>query len=1110
MTRTAPLKILKASAGSGKTFSLTIHYLTLLLHKENSYREILAVTFTNKATAEMKERILSVLQGLALGDESKKIGAFRAILLEQQPDWSSAFLQEKAARVYRKILHDYSRFTISTIDGFSQKVIRSFTYELNLDAGYKIEMNLNKVKADLTVMLNQLLDERPDLLDWIIEYAEEKIAKNESWNYRAQLMKLAGLIFSENFQEFSQQASMLDAGKVFSVLQQQVEQQSAVFFEAFNLAVRNMKELYQSFGLDESALKGKSRNTLIKLSKLPEDFTQSGIKDIDQVFSQVASLRDNENNFIEGKVLRSDVIQAYEPVIALFDELQVHFSRFIAYQALRENLYYLRLLNEMSGLLGKWRKDNGAQLISDAQLLLNEIGLDQHSDPTFIWEKIGNRFRYFLFDEFQDTSRIQWKNYSPLLINALGQSEGKLHEHLIVGDVKQSIYRWRNGDWRILLHGVEKQVATAFHLPEAELSSLVDVDSLEVNYRSLPQIIHFNNFLYHHLPMEMQRALNHKVEATLDGEARRWWQESGNADMLVKAYENSSQQVPKHKLSPLLPQGVVDVRFLPVENNMQRVSRTVDEAMRILAEQVGEWISSGRYQPGKIGILVRTNGQALRVVEELMRYKTQSGMSFDILSGDALTVASDTGVMLLIETLKALIYTTDEYVIHHAKMAYLYGLLREGVAFEQDAWLLFKGNDLQGLQSLLPKMLLEKWDDFHHWPLVHLVEKLIECYGLTAEHNAHLPYILAFKELVSSFSSNGEKGIGQFITYWEEDGGRAVLPSSDGLNAVEVLTIHKSKGLAFDVVMIPFAAWEMDGRANAEFWVDIEDRSLSPFGRVPMKYSAMLGSSVLYQQYFEEMLFNYMDAINTFYVATTRAVEHLYILAPSQSESRTTSPNDTFVTDVLRRIMRTGVDGYRLDENEEFHIGDLPPSGDEQVFREDRRIALLQYPISNQLEAALEKKTNRSMQHIMTLESTARYGTLAHEILSLVESLEEALSHVGRYVEEGVLSRAEEGYLVDEIKAIWNHPVINSWLDGTYRVWNESSIITSDGATIRPDKVFTRENETIVLDFKFTQGDYIGHKTQVDTYVNTLKAMGYKGVRGFLYYAKSKSLEEVS
>src|SRR5690606_9032507 len=258
MTHVAPLKILKASAGSGKTFSLTLHYISLLMTNENSYREILAVTFTNKATAEMKERILSVLQGLAVGETSSKIDSFRKLLLEHNPQWSASLIQEKAYRVYRRILHDYSHFTISTIDGFSQKVIRSFTYELNLDAAFKIEMNTNKVKTDLTMMLNQLLDEKPELLDWIIGYAEKKIANNENWNYRNQLSQLASLIFTENFQEFDGALASADTNEIFNLLNKEVFEKTQSYLDSLSLAIQSFQETFKSLHVDANEMKGKS------------------------------------------------------------------------------------------------------------------------------------------------------------------------------------------------------------------------------------------------------------------------------------------------------------------------------------------------------------------------------------------------------------------------------------------------------------------------------------------------------------------------------------------------------------------------------------------------------------------------------------------------------------------------------------------------------------------------------------------------------------------------------------------------------------------------------------------------------------------------------------
>eukprot|EP01136_Pigoraptor_vietnamica_P033729 Opistho-1_new@96876 len=197
-----PLKILQASAGSGKTFSLTAHYLTLLFSGDNKYREILAVTFTNKATEEMKTRILEVLLGLAKGNPSNKVNDYRQLILASYPDLSPEELQLKAEKIYRKILHDYSRFSVSTIDGFVQKVIRGFAFELGLDSGYSLEMNTDKVKKELTAKLEKLLDEKDNLLQWVVELALDRINNNKSWNYNAELLKLVGEVFKDQFKDF--------------------------------------------------------------------------------------------------------------------------------------------------------------------------------------------------------------------------------------------------------------------------------------------------------------------------------------------------------------------------------------------------------------------------------------------------------------------------------------------------------------------------------------------------------------------------------------------------------------------------------------------------------------------------------------------------------------------------------------------------------------------------------------------------------------------------------------------------------------------------------------------------------------------------------------------
>lgn len=1118
MNNVAPLKILKASAGSGKTFSLTLHYISLLLTNENSYREILAVTFTNKATAEMKERILSVLQALAIGDTHAKTEDIRQLLLAQQPGWNPQLIQEKAHRVYRRILHDYSHFTVSTIDGFSQKVIRSFTYELNLDAAYKIEMNTNKVKSELTIMLNQMLDDRPDLLDWIIGYAEKKINNNENWNYRNQLSQLAGLIFSEHFQEFDSAILSADTHQIFNLLHTEVAEKTQSYLDAFSLAIRSFQETYKRSNIEADELKGKSRNKLVSASKVSMHVQKLSLSELDKVMEKFIVLIDNEEAFTAAdKTVRYDLIQLFKPILQQFIELQNLTPVYIAYQAVQSNLYYLRLLKEMSDLLSTWRKENGAQLISDSQILLNKLGLDDNNDPTFIWEKIGNRYNYFLFDEFQDTSRIQWKNYSPLLLNALGNSNAEQNEHLIVGDVKQSIYRWRNGDWRILLQQVEHQVSEAFHLSSSNRHHFIENGNLETNFRSLPNIIRFNNYLYEQIPRHLQQVLNDKISEELSEEGLRWWREQHNDNMLIRAYEKSSQEIPKKKLDHEAQQGSIEINYFPVTDGRFRANQVVEAASEQLCQKIGEWISTKRYEPRQIGILVRSNAQALLIIQKLMEFKNSSGLDFDVISGDALSLASNDAIILLVETLKAIVYNSDMHVIHHARIAYLYQLILKQEPFDPEAWLQFKDNHIQAYQNLLPQALITDWELWQKLPLIHLVEKLIEIYGFTSENNIHLPYILTFKDIVGNFTANGERGINQFLDFWDEDGIKAVLPSSGKVNAIEVTTIHKSKGLAYDVVMIPFCSWGIDGMLNGDFWINTENSPFAQLGKIPIKYNSNIAKSIFYRQYYEEMLFNYMDALNTLYVATTRAVEHLYITAPAfkdvvdkkTGEITGMDIKNELISDALYQVLEHANAPYRLEEgqiqiDQIIHKTDIlgtPLPSD--------HIALSSYPVSKAMSTALEKSSRRSINTILMMEKASQYGILAHEVMAEAVNENDIARIIARYIDEGILAPENKELLEKEIYQIWHHPQIHPWLIGQHKVWNESAIITSDGRTLRPDKVFTNTEETIVLDFKFTNDNYIEHKTQVDQYMKALQNLGYQHVKGYLYYAKVNELVEV-
>lgn len=1102
MPTVPPLKILKASAGSGKTFSLTAHYLTLLFSGESKYREILAITFTNKATAEMKGRILEVLEALAIGDgkQTDKATGYREILLEAYPQWDAATLQQRAAAVYRKILHDYSRFAVSTIDGFTQKVIRGFTFELGIDAGYKLEMNIRKVKADLVLRLNRLLDERPDLLQWIMDYAQVRIDRDENWNYRWALSDLASEIFKEDFQDFDKAVADIPEQELFASLDSYCKAAIKQFEDAFEQLLKMAADTFAASGVDVMDMAGKSRNHLGKLGSLSAQNPHDTVKKLEKYIH-------NPDEWQKGG-LTGQMASLYDELNPVLEKLYNLYTEqspdYYLAKAIDENLYYLRLLKEMSTLLAEWRRDNGAQLISDAQILLNNIGVNESGDPTFIWEKTGNRFRHFLFDEFQDTSRKQWDNLRPLLINAMGNASGRHAEHLIVGDVKQSIYRWRNGDWRILLDRAERQIGTAFNVTDT--AALIRNETLEVNYRSHANIVAFNNRIFERAPQWLQQRLNDRILTELGEEQyARWWKPSGNHDTIIRAYRDSHQQLPS---SAKKPGGTVQVEFIDVTSNNHRASAVKEEALTRLAGTLIGWLSAGTYRPGQIGILVRTNNEAREVIQYLLDKQRESSITFDVISGDALALANHPAIRLLVDTLRALVGKLPDAALYTANCVHLYSqLLRPGEAVLPDDWTRISTCKPTELAGLLPEPLCSNWEAWSQLPLAELIESLIVAYGLQKNEES-LPYLFAFRDLVAAFTATGERGIPAFLTYWEEDGIDRALPAAGGSDAVEVLTIHKSKGLAFDVVMIPFCSWPIDGRTNGSFWVGTEDTPYALLHKTPVKYKSDLGKSRLYQAYFEEMLFNYMDALNTLYVATTRTRKHLYITAPGKKGD--SEINTLLAGDLLLEVLPGIADELEVAFRSGIQLGDVP-APDTRVTEAPAPDgwSFAYYPASARLKEELVRPEIQAELDIVRLDAAKRHGQLLHELMAGLVSATDLDAHLDALQAEGMLTEEDRADVRTLALSTLSHPQLTQWFSGDYEHWDERSIILPNGRTMRPDKVLVRPDETIVVDFKFTQHEDDAHRRQVSDYMLTLREMGMPDVKGYVYYGALERLVEV-
>lgn len=1075
-----PLKILQASAGSGKTFSLAVHYLTLLFSGDNKYREILAVTFTNKATEEMKSRILAVLLGFAEGDESKKIEDYRERVLLANPELNPETLKLKAAFIYRKILHDYSRFSVSTIDGFVQKVIRGFAFELGLDSGYSLELNTEKVKKELTKKLEKLLDQDDNLLKWVVELALERISNNVSWDYNNELLKLVNEVFKDQFSAFESAIASFGEENTDEVFKRYIDF-SKTLTKKFKAQIAELaSDVQQVFELsseDLDLLNKVNTKQLYQLDKIiAGDY--KGIPALKKIVDQP------DLWFKKGKT--NGLYEELNPfLLKLIIAYNEGVGNYTLANAFIKNGYFLRLMQEIAVLLAQYRADNETLLISDAQKLLTGIAKDAGENPSFIWEKMGNKYRNFLFDEFQDTSGNQWDSFKALATNAIATHNGKLHDHLIVGDAKQSIYRWREGDYKLLHHQAKADLG----------EHNVFEDKLWENYRSTEEIIDFNNCLYQNIAAQLQVKINAEIPEE-DEDLNAFWNNERNkySSIITTIYDGVAQQ--KHPDTG--KGGVIKIKQVVFEkpgqsvdavNNASADAEPENKLAASLVEMVKEvnlLLTEKGYEQREIGILVRTNSEATAAVHALM------GAGFDVLSGEALKISSSTAIKLIINVLKLLVVSEANSALYKANCIALYSQLHEK-QINGDYYFGLKETKIEDLNHVLPVDFCNSYKRWIELPISALIEKIMGSFGLSTFNkngvNPFLPYLLAFRDLTNLSAKQGEKGISAFLNWWEEEGFNKNLPSPETANAIQVMTIHKSKGLAFRAVFIPFCDWKLAGKPNTIFWVPMQETPYADLQSIPLQYSSKLKDSSVAKYYFEELLMNYMDALNSLYVATTRAKDYIYISFPAKQKPSLTHVGDA----IFKRYENEFKDTY------EVQVGTFSDKGDGKHGFD--ALNLIAYPTADRLEEIYEEAENRPQQYIDNLTKSGKKGSNLHLVLASVNNVEEVDAAVEKLMIEGLISESEMEDYISKVKNVLSHPELSDLLTRTVSHLNEKSIIGTDGKTYRPDKLMFNGNQVVIIDYKFTAQESENHVAQILNYKNLIEAMGYNEVKPYLFYA---------
>lgn len=1083
------LTVYRASAGAGKTHKLTGEYLTLLFTGPGAYRRILAVTFTNKATDEMKGRIVEELFSLASGHKSDYVE-----LLTITYSLTESQVRKQAGKILIDILHDYSAFNISTIDRFFQQTMRAFTREIGLQGGYGIEMDQELV---LTSAIDNLLaglenPENKDLLGWLLRFAEDKIEGGGEWNLRKDIMSLSREVFKENYKAFSdevgrdiedKQALEDYKNELYAIIR-------SVESEARLLGERGLA-LLSKYALQPSDFKGGSRSPLTILEKLAKGemkeptATFTGLADnVDACFTKTTPQGTRQ---IIACVFEEGLNDCIKSIISLFGNLT-------SYNTAREIVRYyytLGILTDVSRQIAAYREEKNVMLIADTTELLNKV-IDG-SDAPFIYEKTGTRVDHYMIDEFQDTSGMQWNNFRPLI----GESLSHGRKNLIVGDVKQSIYRFRNSDWKLL----DEQVAKDFYEEEVKQETLKD------NWRSCRHIVEFNNAFFTTVPALLQNLYNETLLTSSLSEEQRL----AYLTKIMSAYNQSYQQVPP----PFQKKdGHVKIEFLSGDEDID----WKEEAMSRLPGVV-EQLQDNGYALKDMAILVRTNMEGALVAETLLTYKEENPSdqyNYDIISDEALFVGGSQAVRFMVSLLRYLKNPEDKTNEQIALFSYRILVNSKNSEPQQNI-----GSEVA---LSFPLEIADALQILSRQSLYEITEGLFRLFSDHFPENEQV-FVQAFLDMVSEYTQKESADLNRFIKWWDETGYRKTIATPDGQNAIRILTVHKSKGLGFKVVIIPFCDWEIDHKPTKPviLWCHPEKRPFNRLHLVPVRYSQALGNTIFAEDYFKERLHAFIDNLNTLYVAFTRAKEELIVFSPRPKKVNEKTGEVERVTSIGDALWG-GLCMEVTDTREGDKLISLPSSFD---------VPADSFEMGNWWHPAIGKNNSAGMEEIAMarLRSISpddrlqlrlhgkgfffdnerrKHGTLMHEVLSRIRTQDDISSSVESYRLAGVINKEEAASLKKRLKELLNISEVALWYNGTSRVLNEVDILFGKGLSKRPDRVMITGEQVVVVDYKFGDHSDKRHHSQVKNYLKLIRQMGYEQVSGFLWYVELNKIEAVN
>ena len=1123
------LNIIKASAGSGKTYTLALEYITLLLgektengtlrlysgkRKREYHRHILAVTFTNKATDEMKQRIVKELAVLAgLQPDSK--GYMETLCVTFKA--TDKQVQQAAKRALTELLFDYSNFNVSTIDSFFQIILRTFAAEVELPYDYDIELNDDYALAvGVHDFLNLIRSDRKQyaqVLGWLKNFVTAQLQAGDSnWNpfkegnrqmseaagYSSKgsgLFSLAGIINKETFRKVHTQMNdyLSDSRGALMLFQTKLEQQSRSLLDEIRRLIADGNRKF------DDANYGNVRKTSGSLSawllnSAATDYIpdKNNIKTLVKYTDAFAPLV-SKTKLKKGEPLPGEDFE--NKINEICKDALKRINKYMLVASITGNIYKLGLLVYINRCVSDFRNENNLILLSDTNSLLHDIiGED---DTPFIYERIGTSINNFLIDEFQDTSELQWHNMEPMLCNSLGDG----HFNLIIGDEKQCIYRFRNSDPSLLQHKVGNTLKQ-WVMPGNDKSR---------NWRSSPTVVKFNNTFFTKMASEL-----------------------GLTDM----YANVIQLYKPDQAT----EGYVRINQLS-EFDEDTVSERV-------ISLICDMIDRG-YRQSDIAVLVDKNSQGATIIRNILEYDKGEDCRrhINVVSNESLLLCNSPAVRLVVSYMRYIALTMsmpeEESDTKQAKsfnerlhrlLRQYEGLLNKGITpgdaldhcFEHPDDRSEVGRDIG---EFMP-------DDSEGFSLVSMVERIIERVSPEARTKENA-FLQAFQDAVIDFSSRTTGTLLAFLRWWDRAGGKLSIASPEGVDAVNVMTIHKSKGLEFACVILPFATWDI-GKLDDTLWFthdevvksgvfdDIDESLIPPL--LPVKKFNEIKDTRLAEPFYVQLKQTVSDCLNKTYVAFTRAVDELHIFTKQHSGSAgdtVTQKLDYYLAQFCNSSSEAEAQSlnvaYGKNSAADVATWVTPWTDDESgdTYYEAGSIA------NKQAEASHEAEPAEAMQpyHVVNRHDLAKYklpdviytpeqerGILYHRIFSMIHSVRD-VERVLRYCEVRYIlpvDKTERDAIVANIRAMLTQSdEVKSWFAAGNRVYNERPIIDGRNRP-RPDRVVSvPDGRTIVIDYKFGEPHHKSHSRQVKSYMELLRDAGFENVEGRIWYPFDESIVRV-